>query len=203
MNLYIEDFIDFLNNSSKKYKLVDVFYEKYNLLLQKFPYLKTHNLVKEEFDNNLMELSGNLWKLIQDRKLESISELSDIKNEHFIEKNLENFGNYIINLIILETQQYYSKINLIKKFYYEFEKPKLSEKFPYEYIFKQESILEDINSYKIFIPKKDPKTSKEEESNEEYVISPKLDKIYKNCFKLKINYMKNIISLILTSFACQ
>ena len=30
MYYYQEDFIDFLNNSSKKYNLVDIFYKKYN-----------------------------------------------------------------------------------------------------------------------------------------------------------------------------
>ena len=79
-------------------------------------------------------------------------QLKEIKNQNFIEQNLEIFGNYIINLIISETKQYYNKINIIKKFYYEFEKPKLSDNFPYEYKFKDESLLEDINNYQIFIP---------------------------------------------------
>ena len=65
---------------------------------------------------------------------------------------MELFGEIIINLIILETKQFYDKINIIKKFYYEFKKPRLSEKFPYEYIVNEEYLLEDINDYQIFIP---------------------------------------------------
>ena len=191
MNCYQEDFIEFLNNSSKKYNLVDIFYKKYNLILEKFPNLKNHHLVKEEIDNNIMELSGNLWELIQDRKLIAISELDKIKNQKFIEENLELFGNYIINLIFLETRQYYNKVNLIKKFYYEFQRPKLSDKFPYEYNIKDEYILEDINNFQIFIPSINKTTESKEKDNDNNNItniSPKLDKIFQNCFKLFFIY---------------
>ena len=200
MNYYQEEFIDFLNNSSKKYKLVDIFYKKYNLILEKFPNLKNHHLIKEEIENNISELTGNLWKIIQERKLVSISELKKIKNQNYIEQNLELFGNYIINLIILETKQYYNKINIIKKFYYEFERPKLSEKFPYEFTFKEESLLEDINNYQVFIPFDNNKTNdiKKEDiinNTQEKLSSPKLDKIYLNCFKLFFIYEQEMSSL--------
>ena len=196
MENYYEEFINFLNKSSKKYKLVDVFYKKYNLILEKFPYLQKNNLVKEEFEKNLIELSGNLWKLIQERKLDSISQLDKIKNQYFIEQNLEIFGNYIINLIVLETKQYYNKINIIKKFYYEFDRPKLSEKFPYEYEFKDEFILEGINNYQIFIPFNNKDIEKEESlNNNETIISPKIEKVYLNCFKLLFYYDFEMLSM--------
>ena len=197
MNYYQDDFIDFLNNSSKKYKLVDIFYKKYNLILEKFPYLKNHHLVKEELENNISELSGNLWKLIQDRKINAITELDKIKNQKFIEQNLELFGNYIINLIIFETKLYINKINLIKKFYYEFEKPRLTELFPYEYNFKEEFILEDINKYQIFIPPNGQIIEKEGSDNDytKKIISPRLNKIYLNCYKLFFYYDYEMNSL--------
>ena len=196
MENYYEEFINFLNKSSKKYKLVDVFYKKYNLILEKFPYLQKNNLVKEEFEKNLIELSGNLWKLIQERKLDSISQLDKIKNQYFIEQNLEIFGNYIINLIVLETKQYYNKINIIKKFYYEFDRPKLSEKFPYEYEFKDEFILEGINNYQIFIIFNNKDMEKEESlNNNETIISPKIEKVYLNCFKLFFYYDFEMLSM--------
>ena len=196
MNYYQDDFIDFLNNSSKKYNLVDIFYKKYNLLSEKFPYLKSHPLVKEEFDKNMIDLSGNLWILIQERKIFAISELNKIKNQKFIEQNLETFGNYIINLIIFETKQYYNKINIIKKFYYEFENPKLTEKFPYEFIFKEEYLLEEINSYKIFNSSNIQNKEKEESNNgniPEKKISPRLFKIYQNCFKVFFYYDQDML----------
>ena len=196
MNEYQEEFIEFLNKSSKKYKLVDIFYKKYNLILEKFPYLQNNNLVKEELEKNLIELSGNLWKLIQDRKLDSIIELRKIKNQNFIEHNLEIFGNIIINLIILETKHYYDKINIIRRFYYEFERPRLSENFPYEYNFKDDSILEEINNYEIFVPLDNKITEKEKSLNEnERIISPKIDKTYLNCFKLFFYYDNEIVTL--------
>ena len=196
MKDYQEEFIDFLNKSSKKYKLVDIFYKKYNLILEKFPYIQNNKLVKEELENNIIELSGCLWELIQERKLDSLLQLKEIKNQNFIEQNLEIFGNYIINLIISETKQYYNKINIIKKFYYEFEKPKLSDNFPYEYQFKDESLLEDINNYQIFIPFNNNDIEKKESLNKnERIISPKIEKVYFNCFKLFFYYDNEMLTL--------
>ena len=161
MNQKIKIYLTFLNrllristqktplnimNSSNKYKLVDLFYKKYNLLLDKFPNLKNHHLIKEEFENNIIELSGNIWKLIQERKIIAISELDRIKNQKFIEQYLELFGEHIINLIVFETKQYYNKVNIIQKFYYEFKKPRLSDTFPYEYEVNENNLLENINN---------------------------------------------------------
>ena len=187
MNFYQEEFIDFINSSSKKYKLVDIFYQKYNFLIEKFPYLKNHHLFKEEFEKNINELIDHIWEMIQMRKKDSINELNNIKNQHFIENQLELFGKYIINLFILETNQYYNKINLIKQFYYEFEKPGNSEKFPYEYQFNQEMILENINEYPIFIS--------DSNSSKSINVSPKIEKIYKNCYKLFFLYDNKMNSL--------
>ena len=187
LNLYQNDFIEFLNNSSNKYKLVDLFYKKYNLLLEKFPNLKNHHLIKEEFENNIIELSGNIWKLIQERKIIAISELDRIKNQKFIEQYLELFGEHIINLIVFETKQYYNKVNIIQKFYYEFKKPRLSDTFPYEYEVNENHLLENINNYQIFVPK-DKKENNKKNNQTDKNISPKLNKIYENCFKLFFYY---------------
>ena len=186
MNLYQEEFIDYINSSSKKYKLVDIFYQKYNKIIEKFPYLKNNHLIKEEFEKNINELIDHMWEMIKMRKNDSINELNNIKNQHFIENQLEFFGKCIIKLFILETSQYYNKINLIKKFYFEFEKPGNLEKFPYEYKFNQESILENINEYSIFISDSNSSISKTT------IISPKIDKIYKNCYKLFFVYDKEM-----------
>ena len=180
LNNYQEEFIDFLNNPSNKYKIVEIFYEKYNTLLEKYPYIKNSHLVKEEFETSLNELIDHIWEIIQNRKIDFISELNSIKKQLFIEQQLELFGEYIINLFILETSQYYNKINIIKKFYFEFENQKLSEKFPYEYVFKKDIILENINQYPIF----DLKSL----NSKRYKISPKVDKLYLNCYKLFFKY---------------
>ena len=180
MNIYQEEFIDFLNSSSKKYKLIDIFYKKYNTLLEKFPYIKNSHLGQEEFDKNINELIDHLWEMIQMRKRDSISELNNIKNQNFIESQMGVFGSIIINLFLLETNQYYNKINLIKKFYFEFEKPKVTEKFPYEYKFNEDIIIEGINEHPIFISDLNP--------NSKIPISPKIDKLYKNCYKLFFIY---------------
>ena len=180
LNNYQEEFIDFLNNPSNKYKIVEIFYEKYNTLLEKYPYIKNSHLVKEEFEKNLNELLDHIWEIIQNRKIDFISELNNIKKQQFIEQQLELFGEYIINLFILETNLYYNKVNIIKKFYFEFENQKLAEKFPYEYVFKKDIILEKIDLYPIF----DIKSF----SSKKHKISPKLDKLYLNCYKLFFKY---------------
>ena len=180
LNNYQEEFIDFLNTSSNKYKIVDIFYEKYNTLIEKYPHIKNNHLVKEEFETNLNELIDHIWEIIQNRKIDFISELDSIKKQQFIEQQLELFGEYVINLFILETNQYYNKVNLIKKFYFEFENQKVSEKFPYEYTFKKDIIIDNINQYPIFEIKSF--------SSKKYKISPKLDKLYLNCYKLFFKY---------------
>ena len=193
MNIYQEEFIDFINSSSKKYKLVDIFYKKYNDLIEKFPYLKNNHLVSEEFDKNINELVDSIWEIIQMRKRDSIDELNQIKKQNYIENQLDYFGNNIINLFILETNHYFNKINLIKKFYYEFEKAKMTEKFPYEYIFEESKILKDINEYPIFIPNSNSESNLL--NSNEFIISPKIDKVYNNCYTLFFDYDKTIKSL--------
>ena len=187
LNNYQEEFIDFLNNPSNKYKIVEIFYEKYNALLEKYPYIKNSHLVKEEFETNLNELLDHIWEIIQNRKIDFISELNSIKKQLFIEQQLELFGEYAINLFILETNQYYNKVNIIKKFYFEFENQKVSEKFPYEYGFKKDIILENINQYPIF----DIKCF----SSKKHKISPKLNKLYLNCYKLFFKYDNTMNSI--------
>ena len=187
MDVYQEEFIDFLNSSSKKYKIVDIFYKKYNILLEKFPYFKNNHLFKEEFDKNINELIDHLWEMIQMRKRDAIVELNNIKKHNFIENQFDIFGSYIIDLFIIETKRYYDKINLIKKFYYEFDKQKIAEKFPYEYKLDEDKIIEGINEYPIFIA----------DISKKGQISPKIEKLYKNCYKLffiydnEINQLKN------------
>ena len=187
MKDYQEEFIDFLNIISKKYKLVDIFYKKYNSILEKYPYIKNHYLVKEEFENNVLELKDNLWEMIQMRKRDCIYELNYMKNQLYIKQQLELFGEYIINLIVLETKQYFNKINLIKKFYLEFENQKITEKIPYEFIFKKDLILENINEYPIF-------DSNLYESKK-IILSPRINKLYYNCYKLFFNYDQAMISI--------
>ena len=193
MNIYQEEFIDFINSSSKKYKLVDIFYKKYNDLIEKFPYLKNNHLVSDEFDKNINELVDSIWEIIQMRKRDSIDELNQIKKQNYIENQLDYFGNNIINLFILETNQYFNKINLIKKFYYEFEKPKITEKCPYEYILDESKILKDINEYPIFIPNSNSESNLL--NSNEFIISPKIDKVYNNCYTLFFDYDKEIKAL--------
>ena len=189
MNNYQEEFIDYLNKASKKYKLVDIFYKKYNMLLEKFPYLKNNHLVQEEFEKNISELIDHIWELIQMRKRDSIKELNNIKNLNFIENQLELFGEYIINLIILETNQYYNKINIIKRFYYEFDNLKIAEKFPYNYTFQKDMILQNIEECPIFVADINSEESKTIE------ISPKINKIYNNCYKLFFDYDQKMASI--------
>jgi hypothetical protein len=189
MNIYQEEFIDFINSSSKKYKLVDIFYKKYNILLEKFPYLKNNYLVKEEFEKNISELVDHIWELIQMRKRDSIIELNNIKNHNFIENQLELFGEYIINLIVLETNQYYNKLNIIKRFYYEFENAKIIDKFPYDYKFEKDMILQKINEYPIFV------AGINSDESQKMEISPKIDKLYNNCYKLFFDYDQKMASI--------
>jgi hypothetical protein len=123
------------------------------------------------------------------RKRDSIIELNNIKNHNFIENQLELFGEYIINLIVLETSQYYNKLNIIKRFYYEFENAKIIDKFPYDYKFEKDMILEKINEYPIFV------AGINSDESQKMEISPKIDKLYNNCYKLFFDYDQKMASI--------
>ena len=201
MNSIQDDFIEFLNTKSDKKQIINLFLNKYNIFMQNFSSIKNNTFVKEELERDIIELTENLWKIIQLRKKKAIDELQNIKNKKFIKEKMENFSDMISNLFYSEAEYYLSKINIIQQYYNELEnKP---NKNVVEYKLKKLELMKNTNNLEIYIPymplvkieKKEkikPRLKKYEEEEKEYLISPKIDKIYKNCYKLLFNYDKKL-----------
>ena len=199
MNSIQDDFIEFLNTKSEKEKIIRLFLNKYNIFMQNFSSIKNNLLVKEEWDKDIIELTENLWGKIQLRKKKAINELKNIKNSDFMKEKMEYFSEIISNLFYSEAEYYLNKIYIIKQFYYELEN-KTNQKV--EYKLKKSELMKNTNNLEIYVPlpqiieiKKEkikPRLKRYEEEEKEYLISPKIDKIYKNCYKLLFNYDKKL-----------
>ena len=70
-----------------------------------------------------------------------------------------------------------------------------------EYKLKKSELTKNTNNLEIYVPppqkevkkkKIKPRLKRYEDEKKEYLISPKIDRIYKNCFKLLFNYEKRL-----------
>ena len=188
MDIIQSDFMDFLNTTSKKKKFINIFLKKYEMLFSKFSSIKNNNLVKEEMKKDIIELTESLWKIVQTKKSESINQLQLIISNTFVENQISIFWELISNLFLLETEYYINKLNLIRKFYYEFEIYHNNDVCPYIYSVSKKQIFKETENFEIY-----PKISKNNQnSNKKISISPKIEKIFKNCFKLLFYYDKKM-----------
>ena len=203
MQFLQDNFIEFLNSPSEKKRTINVFLNKYDSFLKNYSSIRNNTLVKEEIEKDFIELTESLWGIIQSRKKEAIEELNKIINNGFIEKQIDFFWELLSNLFFTESENYIKKINIIKQFYFEFDVNRYSDKFPYEYILKKGEILKGTNDLAIYVePKKEEnkKITKSSfkrmiEENKVYIVSPKIDKIYKNCFKMLFSYDKKMAEI--------
>ena len=206
MNIMQEIFIEYLNNPNQKKKLVELFQKKYEAFIDKYNHLKKKKIVREEFQKDVVELTEHFWEIIQMRKRDAINELKNLKDQNFIEHQSELFWNYLSNLFLVETNFYIKKLNIIRKYYYEFERNKFSEKCPFEYNINEDDILKEINDFILFNKNfeenkkeiiKDKKNSEIKENqtiinNDNKEICPRIDRIFKNCFKFLFYYDKHM-----------
>ena len=218
MDLMQNVFFEYLNNKSQKKRLVEIFQRKYEVFFDKYNYLKKKAFVKEEFQKDVIELTEHFWEIIQMKKRDAITELKKLKEQKFIESQSELFWKYLSKLFLSETDYYVKKLNLIRKYYYEFEGNKTSEKCPYEFTFNENDLLKDINNFELFKKNYDGKGKEKEKNNKKSnsnsnsnstngknlknidtqnkLISPRIDKIFRNCFKFLFNYDKKINEIL-------
>ena len=217
MGLIQNVFFQYLNNKSQKKRLVEIFQRKYEVFFDKYNYLKKKAFVKEEFQKDVIELTEHFWEIIQMKKRDAISELKKLKEQQFIENQSELFWKYLSKLFLSETDFYVKKLNLIRKYYYEFEGNKSSEKCPYEYTLNEKDLLKDVNNFAIFNKSLEEEKEKGNNKNksklnsnsssnignnsntedtQDKLISPRIDKIFKNCFKFLFNYDKKINEIL-------
>ena len=75
MDIMQQIFIQYLNKHSQKTKLVEIFQKKYQIFIEKYNYLKKKNIVKKEFQKDVVELTEHFWEIIQMKKRDAINEL--------------------------------------------------------------------------------------------------------------------------------
>lgn len=174
MELIQNEFIDFLNSTSKKKELLNIFITKHNSFMKEFGFLKRNEIVKDEFFRDLSELTGHYWELINMKKDAAINELQLIIKSGFIEKQVSLFYNHLESLFLIETEKFEISMNIIHTFYYSFEPNKNQEANPFIFEVNPSRILKDTNDLNIV---DDNKQS-----------SPKIEKIFANSFKLLFEY---------------
>ena len=199
MGVIQDNFIEFLNSPSEKKKTINMFLRKYDSFLENYYSIKNHELVKEEIDKDIISLTESLWGIIQERKKDAINDLNLAKKSPFIDKQLDFFWELLSNLFFVETENYIKRINIIKQFYFEFDINRYSDKFPYEFKIKKDDILKGTDKLPIYSEPKNENNKKTKSSfkriqddNKVYILSPKIDKIYKNCFKMLFQYNKKM-----------
>ena len=112
LNNYQTSFRDYLNHKTKKKKLIHVFIKKYNEFFEKNNFFESDKAIKE-FNQDIEEINNNLWLLIYEKEKNCIKELDNIKNEGFMQKELEKFYFNIKSLFLLETEKFIEIINQV------------------------------------------------------------------------------------------
>jgi adenylate kinase family enzyme len=186
-----ENFIEFLRRPSKKSIDINNFHRKYNSFFDEFPQLIGDNTVKEEFQKDVKDLSDNIWEIIEIRKSEVIEERKRIMEVGFIKKEIDKFYLNVEKLFILEVEKLYANINILREYYFAMDlKHNSIDSMKFNII----DILrnKELNSLPIII--EDSKYGNFDNENESQKY-PRLEKLYKNCFKLLIKFdeiLKNI-----------
>ena len=167
-------FYNFLNLPSHKKKLINIFIKKYETFMEKFTAVKKHNLVQEEFQRDLTELTEHFWQLIEMKKRDAINERKMIIESGFIENQIEYFYKNIEKIFIYETDKYIRTLNIINDFYYQFDINKIEDNNPFIFKFQPNEILKNIDECILY--------------DNQLNFSPKLEKIQHNCFKIFFAY---------------
>lgn len=178
-------FVDFLKRPSKKLIEVHKYQNKYNKFADEYPELKDDPQVKEEFHQDVVDLSDRIWEIIEVRKNEAIEERKKIMQSGWIENEMEKCYSFIERLIITEVEKFVNGINIIRDFYNIMD----SKSFPElnnSLVSINETLKEDLNGLSL-------------ENDKDSENFPKVEKLFKNCIKLIFKYedkIKNIEKLL-------
>ena len=112
LNEYQKNFRDFLNQKTTKKKLIHIFIKKYNEFFEKNNLFENDKAINE-FNDDIEEISNDLWLLINEKEKNSIKELNNIKNDGFMQKELEKFNFNINSMFLIETEKFIEMINTI------------------------------------------------------------------------------------------
>jgi len=171
-----DKFIEFLMRPSKKHLEIQKFQTKFNRFLEEYPEIKSDELVKVEFHQDLADLGDRIWEIIEERKDEAIEERKKIMNSGWIEKEMEKFYHNIEKVFVMEVEKLYSSLIIIRQFYFN-----MDSRLYHDILgFKPVDILKEDDLSSIPLEKDD------EDSNK--LSFPRIEKIYKNAIKIILNY---------------
>ena len=117
LNSHQNSFITFLNRSTNKKELAQVYLNKYNTLIQNYPNLKNNLTVSRELMNDITIINAQLWNCIQLKKTEDVEKLESFQNDGYKEKEINSFYKFIENVFLIEAKKYLFNINVIKQYY--------------------------------------------------------------------------------------
>lgn len=175
--IYQENFIQFISNQSTKKEIIKAFMHKYKSFLEQYNSIKLHELVIEDFNRDLSEMTDHIWALINEKKDAAIKELKRITSSDFVKSEMKKFHFNIEKMFILEANRLIMTINNLLYYLSNFNDMdsqlfELPKGTTYE-ILKNSDVLNYIK----------------EDFFTKQITYPKLERIYKNCFIILFKLM--------------
>ena len=110
-------FISFLNRKTRKLEVADIYIQKYNDIIKKYPDFKKRQKIIDELSEDIKDVAKSIWINIQGKKMKDIKYLEDLKNSGKKEKECDKFFDYISIIYELEVKKYLLSIEIIIKYY--------------------------------------------------------------------------------------
>lgn len=176
-------FTDFLKRPSRKLEEASKYAAKYNKFADEYPELKEDPQVKEEFHQDVVDLSDRIWEIIDIRKNEAIEERKKIMTSGWIEKEMDKFYQHLEKLFVNEVEKFLNSLNIIRDYYGSLDnKTIFSQESQITNVLKPSEILYDIHTVPL-------------ENENDYEVFPKVDKLHKNCVKLVFKLEEKVKSI--------
>lgn len=168
INLIQKQFKKYLNKKTNKKELINIYTNKYNDFHSSHLKIISNPTVIKAFSKDIRDLNDKLWEIVQEKKINSIDELEQIKSSGFIENELKKFYSFIVDQFKIETEKFLIVYKITTKYF------NLSFETDLEDLYQSDCILKFKNPVK-------------EINNNEFVIEDyisNIDNIYLNCFNL-------------------
>jgi hypothetical protein len=176
-------FTDFLKRPSRKLEEASKYAAKYNKFADEYPELKEDPQVKEEFHQDVVDLSDRIWEIIDIRKNEAIEERKKIMTSGWIEKEMERFYQHVEKLFVIEVEKFLNTLNIIRDYYSSLDSRTIfSNESQIINVLKPSEILNDIHTVPL-------------ENENDYEMFPKVDKLHKNCIKIVFKLEERVKSI--------
>ena len=179
INLIQKQFKKYLNKKTNKKDLINIYISKYNDFHSNHLKFMTNPTVIKAFNKDIIDLNDKLWEMVQEKKLNSIDELEQIKSSGFIENELRKFYTFIVDQFKIETEKFLIVYKITTKYF------NLPIEIDLEDLYQSDCILKFKNQVK--------QIDSNEFVMEEYISN--IENIYLNCFNLifKLNEYINQI----------